>query len=88
MKIGVRTMLEQPIKQEEKLNILCLDKYDNYVVSGCTNEKDNICGDICDIVQLLTEKLKSLGHDGIMQIQMTKYVWYEDSEEDFETLFK
>lgn len=85
MKINVRYTLDKPKKEKETLNILCIDKFENYHI----NDVDGYnTADITEVVAWITKKIMSLGHDGTMQIDLTRYIWHETKEEDFEEFFK
>jgi len=76
--VKVATPLKEPIKINETIDITQIDQYDNYI---CVSSSDDFAGgDICEVTNFLMKKLKELGHDGSLKIELTKYV-YEKVEE-------
>jgi hypothetical protein len=78
IKVTVSTPLEVPIKETETIEITQISKFDNYLNRG--SHDDFHGGDICEVVSYLTNKLKSLGHDGSLKIELTRFI-HEKTEE-------
>lgn len=75
-KIKVKKQLNKPVIETESFTITCFDELINYKIY----DAEYNVRDITDVINLLMNKLKYLGHDGIMKIDIVRMNWYEKEE--------
>jgi len=86
MKVLVKKQLEKPLEETGKLGLLCIDKYEHY---HFTDEKGvHQSGDITDLLAWFTKQIMTLEHDGSMQIDFTRFIYYKEYEDELDNLFK
>lgn len=76
----VKTKLEKPIIKEESFTITCIEELTNYKIHDAEYEVK----DITDIINIIMDKLKELGHDGTMEIKIKRSIWFEEQEISFD----
>ena len=77
MKIQVKEKLLVPIIKEESFTVTCFEELNKYHIYNNRNYKG---GDITDMINLLMGKLKTLGHDGEMEIKIKRVIEYKQTE--------
>ena len=85
MKVAVKEQLEKPLLEIGKLSLLCIDEYKHY---HFTDEKGvHQSGDINDLIAWFTKQVMKLEHDGSMQIEFTRFIYYKEYEDELDNLF-
>lgn len=84
MKVRVKEQLKKPIEETGKLSLFCINKYEHY---HFMDEKGIYhSGDINDLIAWFTKQVMTLEHDGSMQIDFSRFIYYKEYDEELDNL--